>query len=257
MPGIIDLPSGKRYQDGQIIVTHQNHKYLFMTGISFQALPKIGVSFRYGGQGLGGAHAQGRINWDRSFDAHISISDESKYMPALSLGLRDFIGTGWYSSEYIVGTKTFGKIEVTAGLGYGRLAGRNRFSNPLGRLSSYFKDRDGNQTGKGGTLGTINWFQGETSAFYGLKYSPNKTLKFSAEYTPDSMSTERRYLDVKSPWNYGVSFKLNEYLTFSADYLHGSQFSLTGQLSINPTKPHFVGGKELAPVPMRSRKLKT
>ena len=107
-----------------------------MNGISFQALPRLGISFRYGGQGSGGTMAQGRVNWDRSFDAHISLSDEGKYVPAISLGLRDFIGTGWYSSEYIVGTKSIGNLKLTAGLGFGRLAGRNPFSNPLGALSS-------------------------------------------------------------------------------------------------------------------------
>ena len=85
-----------------------------MSGISFQALPRLGVSFKYGGQGSGGYFAQERVNWDRSFDAHISLFDEGKYLPAVSLGLRDFIGTGWYSSEYIVGTKSIGRLELTA-----------------------------------------------------------------------------------------------------------------------------------------------
>ena len=97
-----------------------------MNGISFQALPRLGVS-RYV-VCRGGSPAQERINWDRSFDAHISLFDEGKYLPALSIGLRDFIGTGWYSSEYIVGTKSIGNLEFTAGLGFGRLAGRSAFS---------------------------------------------------------------------------------------------------------------------------------
>ena len=114
LPGIIDLPTARRFSDGELVASHQNHKNLFMSGISFQALPRLGVSFRYGGQGRGGSMAQGRVNWDRSFDAHISILYEGKYIPAVSLGLRDFIGTGWYSSEYIVGTKLMGNLELTA-----------------------------------------------------------------------------------------------------------------------------------------------
>ena len=70
--------------------------------------------------------------------------------------IRDSIGTGWYSSEYIVGTKSIGSLTVTAGLGFGRLAGRDTISNPLGFLSSRFNQRDANNYGKGGTLGTIN-----------------------------------------------------------------------------------------------------
>ena len=179
LPGIIDLPTAKRFPDGELILTHQNHEYIFMNGISFQALPRIGVSFRYGGQGRGGSFAQGRVNWDRSFDAQLSVADEGKYLPAISIGLRDFIGTGWYSSEYLVGTKSIGNLEFTAGVGFGRLAGRNSFSNPLEVFSSGFNQRENNPMGRGGTLGTINWFQGDASVFYGLRYQIGKN------YLPD------------------------------------------------------------------------
>lgn len=253
LPGVIDLPTAKRFPDGELVVTHQNHKYLFMTGLSFQALPQLGLSFRYGGHGLGGSFAQGRINWDRSFDAHIFLTDEGKYSPAISLGLRDFIGTGRYSSEYLVGTKSFGKFEFTSGLGFGRLAGRNSFKNPLGTLSKKFDDRGSNNLGQGGTLGTINWFQGNVAAFYGMQYFINEKASISVEYTPDFMSSESTYMDINSPWNFATSYRLNDYISFSAQYLHGSQISFTGHLSVNPDRPPLLGGKELAPVPMRLR----
>lgn len=257
LPGVIDLPTARSFPDGEIVLTHQNHKYIFMNGISFQALPYLGLSFRYGGQGRGGGSAQGRVNWDRSFDAHISLKNEGKYSPAISLGLRDFIGTGWYSSEYIVGTKSLGNLEITAGLGFGRLAGRNTFSNPLGMISAKFDDRGKNKFGKGGTLGTINWFQGDASVFYGVNYTLGKKITFSAEYLPDLMERESSYLDLKSPWNFGAAHTFNKYLDFSAQYLHGSEFSLTAHLNLNPERPPMTGGKELAPVPMRLRNEKT
>ena len=211
------------------------------------------VSFRYAGQGRGGGWAQGRVNWDRSFDAHISVLDEGTYMPAISLGLRDFIGTGWYSSEYVVGTKSIGNLELTAGLGFGRLAGRDTFSNPLSVLSSRFDKRDDNAIGRGGTLGTINWFQGDAATFYGLRYHYSDKITVSAEYTADTMSRENSYLDINSPWNFGVSYQFNDFASLSTQYLHGSQFSLTAQIAVNPGRPPMSGGKELAPVPMRMR----
>lgn len=257
LPGILDLPTAKRFADGELFVTHQNHKYLFMTGISFQALPRLGVSFRYGGQGLGGGLAQNRVNWDRSFDAHLSILDEGKYFPAISIGLRDFIGTGWYSSEYIVGTKTFGNLEITSGLGFGRLAGRNSFYNPLAHIFSSFEERGGNDYGLGGTLGSINWFQGKVSPFFGFNYQVGERLTFSTEYNPDSLSRERSYMEVESPWNIGMEYKINEYVNLSAQYLVGNQISLKAQVRFNPNIPPFAGGKELAPVPMRKRQTKS
>ena len=253
LPGIFDLPTGKRLPDGEVVLTHQNHEYLLMNGISFQALPKLGVAFRYAGIGRGGMFAQGRLIWDRSFDAHISILDEGRYVPAISLGLRDFIGTGWYSSEYIVGTKSIGNLDLTAGLGFGRLAGRDTFSNPLSVFSSRFDTREANDLGRGGTLGTINWFQGDTSAFYGMSYHYGERIKASAEYTSDIMGGESGYLDITSPWNFGVSYQLNDYISLSTQYLYGSQFSITAHVAVNPGRPPMSGGKELAPVPMRLR----
>ena len=253
LPGIIDLPTGLRFPDGELVVMQQLHKSLARSGISFQALPRVGVSFRYTGHGINGGEAYGRINHDRSFDAHISVLDERTYFPAISLGLRDFIGTGWYSSEYIVGTKSIGNLKLTTGLGFGRLAGRNSFSNPLGALSSRFDQRDGNAVGRGGTLGTINWFQGDASAFYGIQYDVSEKIRLSAEYTPDTMSLESSYLEVNSPWNFGASYQLNDYVNLSAQYLHGSQMSVTAHVNVNPSRPPLMGGKELAPVPMRLR----
>ena len=199
--------------------------------------------------------AYDRINHDRSFDAHIALIDESKYLPAVSFGLRDFIGTGWYSSEYIVGTKVLGNLELTAGLGFGRLAGKNTFSNPLGIFSSKFYDRQANRAAGdiGGTLGNINWFQGDAAAFYGVKYQIGKKITILSEYTPDLMRPENTYLNIESPWNWGLSYQFNDYLNFSAQYLHGSQLSVTTSLNFNPGRPPLSGGKELAPVPMRLR----
>ena len=254
LPGIVDLPTAQRFPDGELVITQQLHKYLARSGISFQALPRVGVSFLYTGHGINGGEAYGRINHDRSFDAHISILDEGTYLPTISLGLRDFIGTGWYSSEYIVGTKSLGNLELTAGLGFGRLAERHSFSNPLGALSSRFDRRDGNAVGRGGTLGTINWFQGKAAAFYGIQYHFNDKITLSSEYTSDTMSRESLYyLDVKSPWNFGASYELNDYVNLSAQYLYGNQVSVTAHVSVNPGRPPLLGGKELAPVPMRLR----
>ena len=258
LPGLIDLPTAKRFPDGELVISHQNHKNIFMNGISFQALPRLGVAFRYGGQGSGGTLAQGRVNWDRSFDAHLSISDEGKYFPAISLGLRDFIGTGWYSSEYLVGSKSLGNLEVTAGLGFGRLAGRNSFANPLGNFFSRFEKRGSHETGVGGTLGNLNWFRGEASPFYGARYQIDKKISISAEYTSDLMLAETSplnlsYLDVNSPWNFGVSYQINNFVGLSAQYLYGSQASITAHVTANPGRPPLIGGKDLAPVPMRIR----
>ena len=81
LPGIVDLPTARRAPDGELVITQQVHKSLARSGISFQALPRVGLSFRYTGHGINGGEAYGRVNHDRSFDAHISMLDEGKYLP--------------------------------------------------------------------------------------------------------------------------------------------------------------------------------
>ena len=252
LPGIIDLPTARHFSDGELVISQQVHKSLARIGISFQALPRVGLSFRYTGHGINGVEAYGRVNHDRSFDAHLTVIKESKYFPAISLGLRDFIGTGWYSSEYLVGTKSIGNFEFSTGLGFGRLARRNSFSNPFRALNSKFDYRDSKSFGRGGTLGTINWFRGETSLFYGGSYKFGEKVTFQAEYTTDTMSSESSYLDIKSHWNFGMSYQANDYVKLAAQYLHGSQVSLTAHVAANPSRPPMLG-TELAPVPMRVR----
>ncbi|MDA9666179.1 YjbH domain-containing protein [bacterium] len=254
LPGMIDLPTAWRLPDGELVITQQLHKSLARTGISFQVLPRVGLVFRYSGHGTEGGEAYGRINHDRSIDAHISILDESKFVPALSLGLRDFIGTGWYSSEYIVGSKEIGNLEITAGVGFGRIAGSDSFSNPFKGFLSNFETRTDNKNTIGGNLGSINWYRGNASLFYGLSYRIGDKISITAEYNPDLMVTERAYyLDMDSQWNFGLNYQINKYAKIAAQYLHGNQFSLSSQISINPKRAPLNGGKELAPVPMRLR----
>ena len=253
LPGLIDLPTANTLPDGEIVVTQQLHESLARSGMSFQIFPNLGVAFRYSGHGKNGGEANGRVNHDRSFDAHLTLWNEGDYLPGTAIGLRDFIGTGWYSSEYIVATKSIGAFELTGGLGFGRLAGRNTFKNPLAAIDSSFETRDANDFGRGGTLGTINWFQGRASTFGGLSYRLGDRIALAAEYTPDLMGTEKRYLSVKSPWNVGASYQVNNTLSLSAQYLHGSTSSITANFALNPTRPPHDAGRETAPVPFRAR----
>ena len=253
MSGHIDLPSARALPNGELTITQQVHNSLARASLSSQITPNLGLAFHYSGHGRGGREAYGRTNHDRSFDAHFSLVKEGALFPAISIGLRDFLGTGWYSSEYIVGTKSFGDFELSVGLGFGRLAGKNSFQNPLSNLYSRFKDRSTNNIATGGTISSLNWFQGETSIFGAASYQLTPKISLSAEYNPDLMGREKDYLKVKNNFNFGLNFKINDYYAFSTQYLHGTTFSLTGILSTNPKRPPFGAGLELAPVPVRIR----
>ena len=42
-------------------------------------------------------------------------------------------------------------------------------------------------------------------------------------------------------------------MNLATQFLHGDQLSFTATLAVNPSRPPLLGGKELAPVPMRKR----
>ena len=93
LPGIIDLPTARRLPDGELIITQQLHRSLARSGITFQALPSVGVSFRYSGHGIDGPEAMDVLTTigvlTRTFHWL-----EKKYLPAISLGLRILLGQG-------------------------------------------------------------------------------------------------------------------------------------------------------------------
>ena len=62
------------------------------------------------------------------------------------------------------------------------------FSNPLGALSSSLIDVMASPL-EWAVLGTINWFQGDASAFYGIQYHIAKR-SHSQLNTTDTMSRE-------------------------------------------------------------------
>ena len=116
--------------------------------------------------------------FDRSFDVHYQIFDEKQYRPALAVGLRDFLGTGLYSGEYVVATKSVGpKLRLTGGLGWGRLGSHGSFA--------VMGSRPTQTLGSGGIPNYDRWFRGPVAGFAGINYNHNDRLGFSVEYSSD------------------------------------------------------------------------
>src|SRR5690606_12700400 len=69
---------------------------------------------------------------DRSLDLTFQLLREEGWRPGVAVGLRDVLGTGTYSSEFIVATKRVTPaVTVSAGVGWGRLGSSGSFGNPF------------------------------------------------------------------------------------------------------------------------------
>lgn len=262
MPGgLIDMPTAEMANDGELSGTISHFGGTTKTTLTFQILPRLTGAFRYSAlqnyrPGRGGANAYPNASYyDRSFDLKYQLVTEGKYRPGVAVGLRDFIGTGLYSSEYVVATKSLGsRIRVTGGVGWGRLGSFNSFATTGTRPPS-------GAIGSGGNLRTDRWFRGPVSAFGGISYQATDRLKFTAEYSSDGYVQEQgggqdpgaNMFQRKSPWNFGVDYKLGNMVNVGAYYLYGSEFGLKVTLALDAKGSPVPGGAETAPLPVAVR----
>ncbi|HVG47911.1 MAG TPA: YjbH domain-containing protein, partial [Rubellimicrobium sp.] len=118
-PGLLEMPSALSADEGEIAGTVGYFGGQLRNSFTFQITPRLSGTFRY--SGIQDYSTTGDL-WDRSFDLRYRFNDEGVYVPMIAVGLQDFLGTGIYSGEYVVATKTVGDaVRLTAGLGWGRL----------------------------------------------------------------------------------------------------------------------------------------
>ena len=254
-PGLIEIPTAEMFKDGTLVFTGSGFRGTGRGTMTFQLLPWVHGSFRYAYiRDFDGSRGS---RYDRSFDVHFRLREETTNGPAVVMGLRDFGGTGIYAAEYFVATKTFrDRLKLTGGIGWGRLAGRGAFSNPLGVFGSRFDTRpDPNSNGQGGELEFGNWFRGDAALFGGASWQYNDQLTFLAEYSPDLYSQERENIgfEVRTPINLGVQYKFKNGSQLTTSVLYGTAVGLTYSYFIDPRKSVAPGGQGASPPPLLPR----
>ncbi len=256
-PGLIDMPNAYVLEDGEIALTTAGFGDTLRNTFTFQFTPRLQGSFRY--SYIKGFNFGRTDIYDRSFDVSYQVIRESNLWPAVSVGLRDFGGTGIYSSEYVVATKALTpQITVTGGLGWGRLAGRNSFASPFAGISDRFEVRPDVNEGGISTTGQVDfgaWFRGDVAPFAGVSWAVNDKLTLLAEYSPDLYAQEesRGLRAVSSPLNFGAQYKFNNGVTLGAYSVNGNDLGLTLSYVFNPAEPPVPGGRGNAPAALVAR----
>lgn len=235
-PGLIDMPTAETLGDGQVALGFARLPESQRFSAGFQVLPRVNLTFRYSGIGdLGGATASsGYSLWDRSLDLSLLLLREGDYLPAVSLGIRDVLGTGVLSSEYLVATKeVVPGLSVTAGLGWGRLA----TGNSIGALGSRPEGTGGSF---GGELRLESLFRGDVGLFGGLRWqTPVEGLSLAVEYSSDNYAAEERFGVTRSdtPWNIGVAWQPRPDLTLGLATMGGQGIAFNVAAVLDPRGP--------------------
>ncbi len=253
--GLIDMPTAEMAPDAQLSTTvsfyGSGRNSTTRTTLTFQVLPRLSASFRY--SGIGGIMPDpGRPTfntlYDRSFDLRYRLVNEGRYIPAIAIGLQDFIGTGIYGGEYLVATKTIAsRFRVTGGIGWGRFGSNGSFGSTGTRPNTLL--------GEGGIPTYDRWFRGDVAGFAGVSYAATDKLSFGVEYSSDGYDREQRdgNIDRESSFNLTASYQVSEALRFDAYSLYGDEVGASVTVSLNPRSPAIKGGAEGAPLPVAPR----
>ncbi len=256
-PGLMDMPSAYVLGDGELAMTLAGFGPNLRGTLAFQITPRLTGAFRY--SWIDNFNRDGGDRYDRSFDLAYQITRETETVPAISIGLRDFGGTGIYSSEYIVASKAITPtVTVTGGMGWGRLAGRNAVSSPFAFIDDRFETRP--FAGEGGidTTGQVDfglWFRGDVSPFGGLTWQVSDKLTLMAEYAPDlyQREVERGAAAPLTPLNFGAQYQFDNGVTLGAYSLYGNDLGLSVNYVLNPARARVPGGIGVAPLALRPR----
>lgn len=259
-PGIVDMPTAESFEDGDVALTISGFGNNVRSTFAFQVLPRVYGTFRYAIIRDFDFQLENPDRFDRSFDLHYQITDETLTFPGVAVGLRDFGGTGIYSGEYLVATKTIADtFKVTAGLGWGRLAQRNSFDNPLGRIAERFETRSGAGEGGISTTGQLDpglWFRGPVAIFGGVEYQATDRLSFQLEYSTDEYQREvgQDTIDIATPFNFGLNYSYPSGSNLRAFLIGGTEVGLQYSFTFNPKNRLVPGGLEPAPLPIPDRR---
>jgi hypothetical protein len=250
--GLIDTPSARMNDDGTFTATVAYDRFAESYSLNYQLFPSVEATFRY--TGIPGETVRrfgSYATWDRNYELKLKLLSETSYIPEVAVGIRDLLGTGVYSSEYLVGSKRFNDFDFTLGLGWGRLAGDGIVANPMSSLHPSFKVRS-IDVGKGGTFSFGEWFSGEkVGLFGGVQYQPSwAPIAINAEYNPDNYRQEQGYglAEVSSHLSFGVDWEFEPGYKIGLSHQHGDSFGLSFSASFDTKeKPPYTRPSPLIP----------
>lgn len=230
------MPTARMAQDGDIGVTVAALTNIQRYNFDLQVTPWLEGTFRYG-------HVAGTnhfSDYHRNIGFKIRLWDETANFPAVSLGARDVIGTGRQGAEYLVASKQIWDFDLTAGIGWGRLAGNGVFRNPFAILFKSFETRSA-QPLTGGTPAFGQLFHGpRAGVFGGFDYrTPIPGLDLLAEYSSDDYGFEKAFgvIHLRAPVDVGISYAPFDNLRLTGGWFYGKTYGFTVAYVTNPVVP--------------------
>jgi hypothetical protein len=259
--GVLDVPTARSPEESTLSTTISRKDAFDVYAISYQILPRLEASFRYSLFNERPRPGSFEGTKDRSFEVKFRVLDETDYLPEVAVGIRDLLGTGVLGAEYLVANKQVGPLDLSVGLGWGRLAGRSIAKNPLRVLSEEFANREG-FSGFGGEFSLKSYFRGpDVGAFGSVRYSiPQWNLDLLAAYSSDPYDYEASLgvFDSADPLSVGLEWEAIPGVRLTASWQQGNNLALKLSAALDtgaesPRKPPNGFGATNAPAAINKR----
>ncbi|CAK2027599.1 YjbH family protein [Vibrio crassostreae] len=257
--GLMQMPTGRMAPEGEFNFSASFNNEYYFYNVSLQVMPWLETTIRYTQvQDLlysGGADQDCSQNsfsgctkyTDKGIDFKLRLIEEGYYLPEVSVGMRDFGGTGLFDGEFVAATKRFGPVDFTLGMAWGYMGTSGNFTNPLCKASDKYCERPSDTKGNGGSVDFERWFKGDTAIYGGFEYqTPYKPLTLKLEYDGNDYSQDfpvvRGGVDMTqhTPWNVGAVYRFTDWGSAKVSYERGDTLTLGFDLSTNFNEMYSV-----------------
>lgn len=229
--GLIQMPTARMNDAGAFSLNYQDSEEYRFWSASLILFPWMETTIRYSDvrtqlysfdPGFSGDQSYK----DKGIDVKFKLWRESEFLPDISLGFRDFGGTGLFESEFIAASKRLGPFDLHLGIGWGYLGRKGNITNPFCDLRDSFCERPGGFSGSGGKVDYQRFFKGPAALYGGIEYqTPWHPLRLKLEY--DGNNYQQDYAGVlaqESDFNVGAVYALTEAFDLNVNYQRGNTF---------------------------------
>ncbi|MEZ9191554.1 YjbH domain-containing protein [Vibrio sp. 10N.286.52.F8] len=257
--GLMQMPTGRMAPEGEFNFSASFNNEYYFYNVSLQVMPWLETTIRYtqtqdlyysgsGNQDCSQNSFSGCTkHTDKGIDFKLRLIEEGYYLPEVSVGVRDFGGTGLFDGEFVAATKRFGPVDFTLGMAWGYMGTSGNFTNPLCKASDKYCERPSDFKGNGGSVDFERWFKGDAAIYGGFEYqTPYKPLTLKLEYDGNDYSQDfpvvRGGVDMTqhTPWNVGAVYHFTDWGSAKVSYERGDTLTLGFDLSTNFNEMYSV-----------------
>ncbi|MCS3831932.1 hypothetical protein HNP10_000647 [Aeromonas veronii] len=247
--GLLQMPTARMAKTGEFSANYVDNDQYRRWSISAQPFDWFEATLRYTDVRTKKYSPYEEFSGDQTYkdkgmDFKFRLWQESNYLPQVSLGFRDLMGTGLFDSEFVTASKRYGPFDFTIGIGWGNMAESGNVKNPFCEYKDSWCQRNNSFSGNGGKFEFDSLFHGPAALFGGVEYqTPWQPLRLKLEYDGNDYSNEfAGHIYQDSPWNVGAVYRVFENMDSHLSWQRGNtlMWGVTFRTNFNDMKPAHI-----------------